>query len=343
MFEGRCWHDRWSSSHFLRWVVNTYLRSLEFWTRQRRRRRRGGWIFWARTRSILVQLSQTYWHQRDRRSPCNRGHQPGGRATDLGLTTHRLGLTFCSGFLPLLLLQTVWFIPNDKGWLIGTLLNTIRFWFWQSEDWESSLLLCLPHCPQMCFLYFRVRKTASGWNVLNADANGHSLKLPEGDQPERDRSAYTALGSKVNWEGDGCSIRLLNVKVKRKIQPLWALVDNQNGWVSWMEQQKICKNILLFSLTFTFCRLCQCGLGGNEAAFANTSSIHFKSSQRQKCQISIWIKCARVWFIYSLKSIISFCKPNITNCLETSKEFRIILEENRFLFWDTVLNWIQSE
>ena len=107
--------------------------------------------------------------------------------------------------------------------------------------------------------------------------------------------------------------------------------------------RKICKNILLFSLTFTFCRLCQCGLGGNEAAFANTSSIHFKSSQRQKCQISIWIKCARVWFIYSLKSIISFCKPNITNCLETSKEFRIILEENRFLFWDTVLNWIQSE
>ena len=81
----------------------------------------------------------------------------------------------------------------------------------------------------MCFLYFRVRKTASGWNVLNADANGHSFKLPEGDQPERDRSAYTALGSKVNWEGDGCSITLLNVKVKRKIQPLWALVDNQNG------------------------------------------------------------------------------------------------------------------
>ena len=35
----------------------------------------------------------------------------------------------------------------------------------------------------MCFLYFRVRKTASGWNVLNADANGHSLKLPEGDHP----------------------------------------------------------------------------------------------------------------------------------------------------------------
>ena len=118
----------------------------------------------------------------------------------------------------------------------------------------------------------------------------------------------------------------------------------QPKWLSQLNGAKnICKNILFFSLTFTFCRLCQCGLGGNEAAFANTSSIHFKSSQRQKCQISIWIKCARVWFIYSLKSIISFCKPNITNCLETSKEFLIILEENRFLFWDTVLNWIQSE
>ena len=60
------------------------------------------------------------------------------------------------------------------------------------------------------------------------------------------------------------------------------------------------------------------------------ASIHLKSPHRGKRQISIWIKSARVWYIYSLRSIISSCKPNITNCLETSKECQSIFQENLY-------------
>ena len=60
------------------------------------------------------------------------------------------------------------------------------------------------------------------------------------------------------------------------------------------------------------------------------ASIHLKSPHRGKRQISIWIKSARVWYIYSLRRIISSCKPNITNCLETSKECQSIFQENLY-------------
>ena len=135
--------------------------------------------------------------------------------------------------------------------------------------------------------------------------------------PGRARSAYTTGQKSIGKQMD-----VVNFKVQRIYlgcyywsETLWAL---RNGI--------ICEKRI--SSTFSFFRLCHGVVGGNGPAFANTSSIHSKSSQRQKCQISIWIKCARVWYIYPLKSIISSCKPNITNCLETSKEIQIILKPN---------------
>ena len=60
------------------------------------------------------------------------------------------------------------------------------------------------------------------------------------------------------------------IQVVIDLKPLWATL---NGIIFGK----------MISSTFSFCRLCHGVVGGNGAAFANTSSIHFKSSQRQKC------------------------------------------------------------